>query len=129
MRPQSLSIFYDGECPVCSRYVSYLRLSDGNIEVSLTDLRDHPKKVEEFNALGFNVDNGMIVTLDKRTYHGAEAVHVLALLSTPSGFFNRCNRWIFSRRWLGKLLYPILVIGRNLLLILLGRKKIQPDNR
>lgn len=129
MRSQSLSIFYDGECPVCSRYVRYLRLSDGNIAVSLTDLRDHPEKVAEFRATGFNVDEGMIVALDKQTYHGVHAVQVLALLSTPSGVFNRCNRWVFSRRWLAKLLYPILVSGRNLLLMLLGRTKIQPDNR
>jgi hypothetical protein len=104
-------------------------LSDGNIAVSLNDLRDHPNKVAEFNALGFDVDDGMIVALDEQIYYGAEAVHVLALLSSPSGVFNRCNRLIFSRRWLAKLFYPILVSGRNILLTLLGRKKIQPDNR
>jgi len=129
MKSQSLSIFYDGKCPVCSRYVRYLRLSEGNTAVLLMDLRDHPEKVAEFNALGFNVDDGMIVALDDQTYHGAEAVHVLALLSTTSSFFNRCNRWVFSRRWLANLLYPILVSGRNLLLILLGQKKLLPDNR
>jgi hypothetical protein len=104
-------------------------LSEGNTAVQLMDLRDHPEKVAEFNAMGFNVDEGMIVALDDQTYHGAEAVHVLALLSTTSSFFNRCNRWVFSRRWLANLLYPILVSGRNLLLILLGQKKLLPDNR
>ena len=129
VRPQTLSIYFDGECPVCTRYVRYYRLGDGNISVSLVDLRDCPERVTEFNAMGFNVDEGMIIVLDKETYHGVEAVHILALLSTPIGFFNRCNRWIFSHRWLAEILYPILVGCRNLLLFLLGREKIQTTGR
>jgi hypothetical protein len=109
--------------------VRYYRLSDSNITVSLANLRDYPEKIAEFNDMGFNVNDGMIVALDNETYHGAEAVHVLALLSTPIGVFNKCNRWVFSHRWLAKLLYPILVSGRNLLLFLLGRERIQTTNR
>lgn len=128
MRYQTLSIFYDGDCPVCSGYVRYYRLKDGNISVSLVDLRDNLEKAAEFSVMGYDVDKGMIVTLDNETYHGAEAIHVLALLSTPIGVFNRINRWVFSRRWLAKTLYPVLVGGRNLLLYLLGRGKLQSSD-
>ena len=124
-KPQNLSIFYDGECPICTRYVRYYRLKDGVITVSMVNLRNNPEKVAEFNASGLNVDNGMVVKLDNELYHGSEAVHVLALLSTKVGVFNKMNRWVFSRRPLAKFVYPILVGGRNLLLVLLGRSKIQ----
>ena len=129
MSPKTLSIFYDGQCPVCTRYVHYYRLNDGNVTVSLVNMREDPGKVAEFQAMGYDVNKGRIVVLDDETYHGEEAVHVLALLSTPLGFFNRTNRWVFSRRWLAKLLYPVLVGGRNLLLLMLGRKKIQTTGR
>ena len=128
MKQKDLLIFYDGECPVCNQYVRYYRLADANTNVSLSNLRDNPEKVAEFNAMGFNVDDGMVVVLDNETYHGAEAIRVLALLSTPIGLFNRCNRWVFSHRRLAAFLYPILVGGRNLLLFLIGREKIQANS-
>jgi predicted DCC family thiol-disulfide oxidoreductase YuxK len=125
MQTQTLTIFYDGDCPVCAQYIRLYRLKDSNISFTLSDLRDKPEKVAEFAALGFDVDEGMIVELDEKLYHGVAAVHVLALLSTPVGVFNRCNRWIFSRPGLAKIVYPVLVSCRKVLLALLGRGKIQ----
>jgi predicted DCC family thiol-disulfide oxidoreductase YuxK len=123
MTTHHLSIYYDGQCPVCTNYVRYYRLQNGG-SISLIDLRQHPEKVRDFNARGLNVDEGMILELDRQTYHGVGAVHMLALLSTPVGAFNRINRWVFSRPRLARVLYPVLVSGRNTLLRLLGRKKI-----
>ncbi len=125
MQPQSLFIFYDGECPLCAQYIRLYRLNDSKISFVLSDLRDNPEKVTEFNTMGLNVDEGMIVSLNGEVYHGAAAVHVLALLSTKIGAFNRCNRWVFSRPRLAKIVYPVLVWCRKLLLFLLGRKKLR----
>ena len=124
MKSKALSVFYDGECPLCSCYVRYYRLADSNRLISMEDLRINPGKVAEYRDLGYDVDEGMIVVLDDEIYHGEEALHVLALLSTPVGAFNRANRWIFSRRGLARVIYPLLVRGRNLLLLLMGRSKI-----
>jgi predicted DCC family thiol-disulfide oxidoreductase YuxK len=121
---QSLTIFYDGYCPVCTQYVRYTRLGKSVSKLALRNLREEPEKVSEFKARGLDVNEGMIVDLDGAIYHGAAAVHILALLSTPVGLFNRCNRLIFSHHWLAHLLYPVLAAGRNILLFLLGRKKI-----
>ena len=125
MKQQTLSIFYDGECPFCSRYVRYYRLNDGSMDISLTNIRNEPNKIAEFDAMGFNVDEGMIILVNNETYHGVEAVHILALLSTHSGLFNKCNRWIFSHHLLAALLYPVMVSGRNFFLFMLGIKKIK----
>ena len=126
MSHQNLSVYYDGECPLCSRYVRHTRLKK-TMEVSLLDLRNHPDKVSEFKALELDVDEGMIVVLDGIIYHGAEAMHVLTLLSTASGLVNRCSRLVFSHRLLARIFYPALVGGRNLLLRILGRKKINAE--
>ena len=48
-----------------------------------------------------------------RIYHGDACIHMLALLSTPSGAFNRINAAVFRSERASRLLYPILRSGRN----------------
>jgi hypothetical protein len=105
--------------------VRYYRLAASDRQICIVDLRNYPGKVAEFQDMGLDVDEGMIIVLDDEIYHGEQAIHVLALLSTPIGVFNRTNHWIFSRRRLARMIYPVMVGGRNLLLLLLGRSKIQ----
>ena len=64
--------------------------------------------------------DGMLVVMGDVVHAGADAMHVMAACSTSSGWFNRCNRWIFSSRRLSRLMYPILRAGRRLALLLLG---------
>ena len=68
--------------------------------------------------------HGLGVSPDGRYYYGADCMHVLALLGSESTIFNRLNRWIFSRRRLARVLYPILVGCRKLTLRILGRPPI-----
>ena len=83
----SLTIYYDGDCPMCTRFVTMLRLSEQQ-QVALADLRGLPDKRAEFEGLGYKVDDGMVVDQSGQLYSGADAVNVLALLSTPSGLFD-----------------------------------------
>ncbi|SFN67246.1 hypothetical protein SAMN05216332_101145 [Nitrosospira briensis] len=55
----------------------------------------------------------------------SNCIHLLALLSTNSGPFNRINSVIFGSAILARILYPILRVGRNATLRLLGRTKIE----
>lgn len=48
----TLRVFYDGECPFCSRYVNMLRLRK-NCEVQLIDLRAADEMRRELEADGF----------------------------------------------------------------------------
>ena len=57
-------------------------------------------------------------------YHGAEALHRLALMAAASSAFNRMNFWWFCSRRRSQWAYPFLRGGRNLLLRLLGRRPI-----
>jgi predicted DCC family thiol-disulfide oxidoreductase YuxK len=125
-------IIYDGQCPFCSRYVELVRLRDSLGRVELVDARDGGPIVDEAVRAGLDLDDGMVLKLGDRLYHGDECIHMLALLSTPSSAFNRINGAIFSSRRASRLLYPALRAGRNATLRLLGRTKMNwrpPEDR
>jgi predicted DCC family thiol-disulfide oxidoreductase YuxK len=117
-------VVYDGQCPFCSRYVQLLRLRASVGQVRLIDARGGGPIVEELRRSGVDLDEGMVLKLDGRIYHGHDCIHVLALLSTPSGLFNRINAAAFRSPRTARLLYPVLRAGRNGVLRLLGRSKL-----
>lgn len=125
-------IIYDGQCPFCSRYVDLVRLRESLGRVELVDARHGGPIVDEVVSAGLDLDDGMVLKMGDRLYHGDECIHMLALLSTPSGAFNRVNGAIFRSRTASRLLYPFLRTGRNATLRLLGRSKMNrpaPEGR
>jgi predicted DCC family thiol-disulfide oxidoreductase YuxK len=119
-----LTLIYDGQCPVCSRYVRHLRLQALPGGLQLVDARNGGDDVAEARRRGLRIDDGMVLRVGDEWSHGADAMHRLALLSTPSGAFNRLNYWLFRSSRRAALAYPVLKLGRNLLLRLLGRKRL-----
>ncbi|MDB5375192.1 MAG: hypothetical protein JWP04_3834 [Belnapia sp.] len=117
-------VIYDGMCPFCSRYVMLYRIRQLADKVHMIDARsDHPV-VAEVRAAGLSLENGMAVKWNGRLYHGSDALHVLAMLGSEGGLFNRLNKLVFSRPKLGRVLYPAMVAGRRMTLALLGRPPI-----
>ncbi|MCE3247451.1 MAG: hypothetical protein K0R41_1276 [Geminicoccaceae bacterium] len=117
-------LVYDGDCPFCSRYVQYLRLRQAAGPVTLVNAREGGPLVAEMQRAGLDLDEGMVLKLGGRYYHGADCIHALALLSSGSGLFNRINAEVFRSPQLSRVLYPVLRAGRNSVLRLLGRTKI-----
>ena len=122
--PSANWLLYDGECPFCASYVSYVRLRETAGPVTLADARKFPELVAEAQAHGFDIDVGMVLKLDSRYYFGSDCIHALSLLTTPSGVFNRVNRALFRSKTIARFAYPILRAGRNLALVALGRRRI-----
>lgn len=126
--PQNLLV-YDGQCPFCTRYVRWMRLQDTVGELRLIDARGDDPVVDEVRALGFDLDQGMVLRLERQWYHGAEALRVLAMLSSPVGIFNRLNHHLFSGRWRARSWYPLLRGLRRLALWLLRRPPLRRPSR
>jgi predicted DCC family thiol-disulfide oxidoreductase YuxK len=127
-------VVYDGQCPFCSRYVQLVRLRETLGQIKLIDAREGGPQVDEVRKAGLDLDEGMVLKLDGRLYHGADCVHRLALLSTRSSWFNRVNAALFRSKRVSRLLYPALRAGRNAVLRMLGRSKLnlqssRPDPR
>ena len=118
------TIIYDGDCPFCSAYVRMVRLRRAFGAVRLVDARSAEPIVSEIEAAGLDLDKGMVLILNNERYHGAECLHRIALMSTSSGLFNRITKAIFASPRLARWLYPVLVGGRNAILFVLRRRKI-----
>jgi predicted DCC family thiol-disulfide oxidoreductase YuxK len=122
--PAGVAIVYDGECPFCSRYVALLRLREAVGRVRLIDARTDQALVNDLRRQGLDLNEGMLVTVGGRNYYGADAVNVLALMSSRAGLMNRLAAWSFRTPLRARLLYPVVRAGRNATLRLLGREKL-----
>ncbi len=117
-------VVYDRQCPVCEYYCSIVRIRESAGRLVLIDARDGGPVMEEINARGLSIDQGMVVKVGSELYYGADAIHALALMSTKKGFFNRFAYWCFRSRAVSGVLYPVLKACRNGLLKILGRTKV-----
>lgn len=121
----SVDIYYDGQCPFCSNYVTMLRLREVAGPVRLHDLRAAPEARARFEARGLDPDKGMLVETGGQLYHGADAMTALSLMSGGSGVLNRITAALFRQKPAARLLYPLLRAGRNATLFALGRAPLR----
>ena len=124
MTTPAITLVYDGDCPVCRNYTQHLLIKQAAGTFELLNARDNPPIVQEINALNLDMDEGFVLKIGDRFYHGADAIHTLALLSTGTGVFNRMNFLVFRSKTLSRFLYPILKTGRAMLLAMLGTSKL-----
>ena len=117
-------LVYDRQCPMCEYYCTLSRVRESAGELVLVDARDGGPLMDEITAAGLDIDDGMVLKAGDRLYYGADAIHALSLMGTNSGVFNRVAYWTFRSRRVSRVLYPVLRAGRNLLLKLLGRTRI-----
>jgi predicted DCC family thiol-disulfide oxidoreductase YuxK len=121
---REILVVYDKQCPACDYYCNLVRIKQSVGRLVLVDARDGGPIMDEITARGLDIDQGMVVKVGDELYYGPDAIHVLALMGTNKGFFNRLAHWSFRSRALSRVLYPVLKACRNLLLKLLGKTKI-----
>jgi predicted DCC family thiol-disulfide oxidoreductase YuxK len=117
-------LVYDKECPACDYYCSLVRIRESVGNLVLVDARKPGPLMEEITAAELDIDRGMVLIVGDRMYYGVDAIHALSIMGTRSGIFNRVTYWCFKSKVVSGVLYPILRAGRNLLLKILGRTKI-----
>ena len=75
-------VVYDGECPLCSRYVLLYQLRERGQRVHLIDARSEHSIVGDIRARNLDLNDGMVVRWREQYYYGAEAMHLLATLAS-----------------------------------------------
>lgn len=121
---------YDGDCPLCTTAARTLRIRKAVGNLHLVNAREesgHPV-MQEIRARKLDLDEGMVIKFLDTCYFGADALHVMALLGTGQGWFNRGNAWMFRSKTMSRLLYPPMRTARNLLLWFMGVSKIRNLN-
>jgi predicted DCC family thiol-disulfide oxidoreductase YuxK len=119
-RAGHLQVVYDGACPFCDDYVRYQRLQAATESVELIDARMHPEVLAEHAISHAHLEDGMVVILDGKQHHGADAVHLLSMISEPPG-----KGWVRAVAALGRsrpvarLAYPFMKLGRRIALTFL----------
>lgn len=121
---------YDGDCPICTTAAHALRIREAAGSLHLINAREeaeHPL-VRCVRMEGLDLDKGMVLGVGEQIYHGDTALHMMAMLGSPSGWFNRMNIALFRSRIMSRVCYPAMLATRNLMLWLKGVEKLNlPD--
>lgn len=117
-------LVYDKQCPACDYYCTLARIRESAGRLVLVNARDSGPIMDEITAAGLDIDQGMVLKVGDNLYYGPDAIHVLSLMGTNAGVFNRLTHWCFKSRSVARVLYPLLRSCRNLLLKILGKTKI-----
>ncbi len=121
-------LVYDGDCPLCSRYAQYADVERSVGELVLVDARRGGPLVDELTK-SYDLDKGMVLKMDGRCYFGRDALRMLAVLSMGRGVFGGLNRLLFRFPAAARAGYPLLKLGRRLLLGMKGSGPIRPAGR
>ncbi|HEY7773169.1 MAG TPA: DCC1-like thiol-disulfide oxidoreductase family protein [Marinagarivorans sp.] len=121
-------LVYDGECPVCSRYATFVKFQKAVGPVSLINARERADIVEAMAERNMDIDEGMLLKLGNDVYYGDECLEAIALYSDESRWLQRQHNRLFIKKGAAKNIYPKLRAGRNALLKLMGIKKIRGNS-
>ena len=124
MLREEILLVYDGECPACNAYCQVVRIKESVGDLRTVDARENSEVMNEITAQCLDIDQGMVLKMGEQLYYGADAIHMLALIGSRSGIFNRFNYWMFKSKTISKIIYPLLKLCRNLLLKILRKTKI-----
>jgi predicted DCC family thiol-disulfide oxidoreductase YuxK len=124
MDAAEIHLVYDRECPVCEAYCRMVRIREAAGVLRLVNARDAGEIMDEITAKGLDIDEGMVLKVGNTVYYGADAIHLLSLISSRSGVFNRLTYWFFRSKGLSAVIYPLFRFFRNLLLKLLRKSRI-----
>ncbi|MEM7236655.1 MAG: DCC1-like thiol-disulfide oxidoreductase family protein [Pseudomonadota bacterium] len=118
-------LLYDGECPVCSRYVAWTSLRQHHPGIELLNARDEPDLVALLREEGIDINDTFVLETGGERFIGAAAMARISSLMPDDTLFSRVVRGATSREGVMRPVYPLLVRGRKLLLALIGRSQIR----
>ena len=121
-------LIYDGACIFCVAYVRLLSLREAVGPVELIDARSGDPRLRAYESAGYDLNEGMLFEYNGTVYFGANAVNVLAALSTPVSTFNRINGALLSKQLVARFFYPIFKFCRTITLKLRRVPKISGPN-
>lgn len=124
---RSIWFVYDGDCPLCATAAAAFRVREAAGTLNLVNAREasgHPL-LGEVNAARLDLDEGMAIKFGGVFYHGADALHLMALIGSQHGWLNRTNALLFRNMRVARFAYPFMRAVRNAAIGLKGAGKIR----
>ena len=121
-------LIYDGACIFCDANVRLLALREAVGPVELIDARSGDPRLRAYESAGYDLNEGMLFEYNGTVYFGADAVNILATLSTPVSTFNRINGALLSKQPVARFFYPMFKFCRTITLKLRRVPKISGPN-
>ena len=122
-----LVFIYDGECPFCNQFAELLELKSNLPNLEIKNARESPNQIPD----NYDMDiKGAILLKDGQFLNGAAAIHfVCKEIKEPSDQLLKLLTSIFASEKTTKLVFPFLILGRRILLLLKGvPRKFKPSN-
>lgn len=118
-------LVYDGDCPFCSAAAHMVRIKQAVGALTIIDARASIAPImADIAARGFDLNQGIVVRFEDRLYHGKDALHLLALIGSETGWLNRLNVALFRNKTTVTFAYPLMKAVRSVALFMLGKKPI-----
>jgi predicted DCC family thiol-disulfide oxidoreductase YuxK len=128
MSKMGVRLIYDGACIFCDAYMRLLSLREAVGPVELIDARSGDPRLRAYQSAGYDLNEDMLFEYNGTVYFGADAINVLATLSTPVKTFNRINGALLWKRPVARFFYPIFKFCRSITLKLRRIRKISGPN-
>ena len=121
MSEKSLFI-YDGECPFCNHFAQLIELKSSLPAFEVLDGRKNLALLSQLYKQGYDLNKGAILIRNENIMHGGDAINfICSEIKEPSDKLLDVLRIIFTSKNRTKFLFPLLLWGRRLSLILKGR--------
>lgn len=116
---QKLTLYYDKQCPFCSKYANLLKLKE-NFEINLKDAREN---LDEISVLCKNLDinDGFIVIYKNDCFQGAKALEFLNRAVDKTTILGKLHFFFAYENIFSKFLYKTLFILRKIALFILRK--------
>ena len=116
---QKLTLYYDKQCPFCSKYANLLKLKE-NFEISLKDARENQSEISLI-CPNLNINDGFIVIYENNCFQGAKALGFLNSAVDKDTFLGKLHFIFRYDNFFSKILYNVLFILRKIILFVLRK--------
>jgi predicted DCC family thiol-disulfide oxidoreductase YuxK len=116
---EKLTLYYDKQCPFCSKYANFLKLKE-NFEITLKDARQNLDEIALI-CKNLNINDGFIVIYKNECFQGAKALEFLNSAVDKTTFLGKLHFLFRYDNLFSNLLYKLFFIWRKIILFILGK--------
>ena len=116
---QKITLYYDKQCPFCSKYANLLKLKE-NFEITLKDARQNLSEIS-FVCGKLDINDGFIVVYENHCFQGSKALAFLNSAVDKTTFLGKLHFFFAYENVFSKFLYKILFILRKVMLFILRK--------